>query len=112
VELLFSNCGDQSGVFYFIGTERKTKRWVNPCKAGFITVTCSSTTGTSRYTRPDVLVSRSFVSRNYTVGKPAWWQIDLSAGHGLVSYAKRIVMSYFNRSATIIAFITMAVRHI
>ena len=38
----------------------------------------------SRYTKPDILVNRSFISTNYTSGHPAWCKVDLSENHQLV----------------------------
>lgn len=80
-ELLFTECGDTNGVFYWLGTNGKTTRWTNPHRMGLVKVTCSSPV--SRYTKLETLVGRTFVTTSMASGKPAWWAVELTA-HTLV----------------------------
>jgi len=89
VELIFSTCGDENGVFYHIGTQGKTQRWTNPHRSGSVKISCSSPV--SRYTKPEVLVGRTFVTTNYTKGRPAWWSMDL------INY--RLICNYYSMQA-------------
>lgn len=77
-ELLFSQCGDENGVFFWLGKYGGGGgyAWVNPQRVQQVVVTCSCPP--SRYCRLDVPVGRAFTSRNYAVGHPvAWWCFDL-----------------------------------
>eukprot|EP01114_Cavostelium_apophysatum_P022242 TRINITY_DN7986_c0_g1_i3.p1 TRINITY_DN7986_c0_g1~~TRINITY_DN7986_c0_g1_i3.p1 ORF type:complete len:532 (+),score=89.92 TRINITY_DN7986_c0_g1_i3:394-1989(+) len=77
-EFLFTNAGDEDGIIYWIATGGKTKRWSNPHKNGSVKVSCSSPV--SRYTKPEMLVSRSYVTTSFAAGtkeNPPWWSIDL-----------------------------------
>lgn len=79
IELPFGYAGDTNGIFYWIGTNGRIARYVNPFRAGLIKITCSSVP--TRYTKPEALVGRAFVTSNFTVGKPPWWSVDLGEGH-------------------------------
>src|SRR5690554_4971146 len=75
-DLLFAFPGDCNGVFYWIATDGLTTRWVNPHKVSKLTV--SSSSPVSRYSKPEALVGRSFLTTSYINGSPAWWKVDLN----------------------------------
>ena len=82
IELQYCYPGDANGVCHYIGTNYGSAKWENPHTAKRLTVTMSSPT--SRYTRPEIVVNRSFKSINYATGRPAWCAIDLGANHSLI----------------------------
>ncbi|KAJ4453196.1 putative E3 ubiquitin-protein ligase HECTD1 [Paratrimastix pyriformis] len=66
---------DDQGLFYYIGTQGRTKPWHNPALAGWVTVTRSS----DCYGEPTVITGRQ-PCNSYTGNEPnAWWQVDLGA---------------------------------
>lgn len=78
VQFLFSHCGDENGVIYWLATNQNTERWQNPHKLGRIQVSCSSPP--SRWTSLPALVNRAFITNNFASGSdsaPAWWMVDL-----------------------------------
>ena len=78
IQFLFSHCGDENGVVYYMATNQGTERWQNPHKLGRIQVSCSSPP--SRWTSLPAIVNRTFVTNNFASGSegaPAWWMIDL-----------------------------------
>lgn len=86
-ELLFTSAGDENGVVYHLGTSSKSTRFKNPHINKACRVTCS--TPTTRTTRPDWLVGRTFVTTNWAMGSeqfPAYWQIDLLECRLLCNY--------------------------
>lgn len=63
VALLFSNFGDQNGLFYYLGTNGLSQNWINPITTGV--VNASATLAPSGGTLPQ-LVDRSLNSQWYT----------------------------------------------
>jgi hypothetical protein len=83
-ELIFSFDGDENGVFYWIATNGRTERWQNPHKSGKITV--ASSAPISRYTRPEMLVNRTYATISFVSGNeqaPARWSVDLGPNRSL-----------------------------
>lgn len=85
VQFLFSHCGDENGVIFWLATNQNTERWQNPHKLGRIQVSCSSPP--SRWTSLPALVNRSFITNNFASGSdtaPAWWMVDLGIRYRLM----------------------------
>lgn len=81
---IFSVDGDENGVFYWIATNGRTERWQNPHKSGKINI--SSSAPISRYTRPEMLVNRTYATISFVSGNqhaPAWWSVDLGPNRSL-----------------------------
>ena len=82
-QLLFSHCGDQNGVCYFIGCNYgKNSIWQNPHKARRLNTTFSCPP--NRYSRPEFVVSRNFSTTNTITGNPPFCMIDFGEFHELI----------------------------
>lgn len=71
-------------MFYWIATNGRTERWQNPHKSGKITV--ASSAPISRYTRPEMLVNRTYATISFVSGNeqaPARWSVDLGPNRSL-----------------------------
>ncbi|WP_373525089.1 hypothetical protein [Nostoc sp.] len=73
--LTYATSGDTNGLFYYLGTEKKTQSWVNPINKGLIVSASSVASGSL-----ESLVNRD-ESQFYTSNSPNSW-VSFSTGSG------------------------------
>eukprot|EP01088_Endostelium_zonatum_P015816 TRINITY_DN4028_c1_g1_i1.p1 TRINITY_DN4028_c1_g1~~TRINITY_DN4028_c1_g1_i1.p1 ORF type:complete len:828 (+),score=171.30 TRINITY_DN4028_c1_g1_i1:71-2554(+) len=65
--LLFSSPGDDHGLFSFLSKHSLLSS----------TIKITSSSPVSRYTNPNVLLHKNYVTTNYTTGRPPWWKVEI-----------------------------------
>ena len=97
IPLLFSHPGDSNGLFSYLSKKHSSSS-SSPSSISsssssssivpdIIKVTSSSPV--SRYTNPNVLISKTYVTTNYTTGRPPWFKVEI------IGMKSNLVLNYY-----------------